>query len=169
MNIFNAETQEEFIYAAYYWHTYPSQSTIQWLYKLGRDRRLLNIDFEEFRRTILNDQNPYCNEQYSFSRKIKYRRSHFCDPSEYRVLKGFKYSGQKKKQDLSNKDAWRLEKKIIKDKQRSSMWRNTWKKDLKHFSVRKHRRMERDFIKTEKYDSFYKTTYKYAEDPWGWW
>lgn len=178
-----AENQDEFIYASFELYRRKSiwlggidyrEDVIVWLYKLGRDYQVLFMDFEEYKRVILGqhkDYSYYNGARYHkrWDRRRYYGgRSHYCRIEEYRVLKGFTYNGQAKKDKPTKKDWWE-HKQIVRDRRQDMHgWRRGWGKDFKHFNKRKHRQLERQAIKKERYDKLHWLTYKQAENPWSW-
>jgi len=186
---YDARTQEDFLKAAYefYFHKYGFDSfgvisiqtrndSIEHLYKLGRDLNVLPMPFDEFKAIILNKHNKYCSgREYKYAcrysrynrRRCYYgdRHSHFCDPKWFRVLVGFTYSGQEKK-TIDN--SWREHKNVERDKGKYERRRFPWKKSVKFFSSRGHRRFEKRRIKQGRYDDLHKRTYKQIIDPWCW-
>ncbi len=145
------------------------EDVIEWLYKLGRDYNVLSMDYTEFKLILHRSHKHY----YSYGRAylkspIRYygRYSHHCDIKWYRVARRFTYNDQAKKDSPSKKDWWKY-KGIIKDR-RKTRWHNGWKRDLKFFCKRKHRQLERETIKNERYDRLHRLTYKQSEDPWSW-
>lgn len=185
---YDARTQEDFLKAAYefYFHKCGFDSfgvisirarndLIEHLYKLGRDLNVLPMHFEEFKAVLLGKHRQYYNGimyryRYPYYKgRIRCwfggRHSHFCDPKWYRVLVSFTYSGQEKK-TIDN--SWREYKKIEKDKGKYEGRRFPWKRDLKYYGARNHRRFERRCIQQERYDDLHSRTYKQAEDPWSW-
>lgn len=189
---YNARTQEDFLKAAYefYFHKYGFDSfgvisiktrddLIEHLYKLGRDLNILPMSFYEFKTILLGQHRNYYNGvayrynyhyrgwYYYYRRHRRYggRNSHFCDPKWYRVLVSFTYSGQEKK---AIDNSWREYKKIQKDKGKYEKRRFPWKKTVKFYSSRGHRRFEKRCIKQERYDDLHSRTYKQIVDPWSW-
>ena len=179
-NLFKAKNQEEFLVAAYKlhrersdndrWDLYrgPDWKTIDWLFKLGLDYQVLNIEYEQFVRIINGEEQDYYNGHYRPYSRSRYRGSysHFCDPELFRVLRGFTYGGQSKKNRPTKNDWWEY-KGIIKDKRKSS-WRRGPGKNFKHFNKRKHRQLERLAIKAERYEKLHQWSYKRAENPYSW-
>lgn len=176
-----SKNQEEFLVEAYkfyrtkvYSEVYdvcfgPDWKTVDWLYKLGRDYKVLSIDYDQFVRILTGEQKNYYHGKYHPRRSYSYRRSysHFCDPEDYRVLKGFTYNGQDKKEKPS-KNEWWEHKGIVKDRRRAARRWRSWGKSFKHFNKRKHRQLERQAIKAERYEELHQWSYKQAEDPWSW-
>lgn len=176
-----APNQEWFIYLAYKyakakklseWDLKPTEDVIHWLYKLGRDYNVLDMDYAEFKRVMLGQHKDYC-----YWNGIKYRvrydrrkyygsRSHYCRIEEYRVLKGFTHKGEPKK-DNPSKDEWWEHKGFTRSRRRTSGFQRGWKRSLKYFNKRKHRQFERENIKNERYDKFHNRSWK-IEDPWSW-
>ena len=68
----------------------------------------------------------------------------------------------------NKEEAWHIEKKIKKDKIKSQRDNTSWKKNLKHYAARKHRRMERRAIQSEHHDNLHERSYLQAEDRWSW-
>lgn len=173
-----AKNQDDFACAAFNYYRHKAtwlgglnhrEDVIEWLYKLGRDYNVLFMDYDEFRRVALGQHKNYGwnGVRWKVARRKYYCRwSHYCDPKLYRVLKGFTYSGQAKKNN-PNKNDWWVHKGIDKDR-RKCRWHNSWKRSLKQFGKRKHRQLERDAIKNERYDRLHRLTYKRAEDRWSW-
>lgn len=170
-----AKNQDEFLYEAFNFYRvktggyifnykyFPAhiEGAIFWLYKLGRDYRVLFMDCEEFTRLLLDKHKNYRRG------KAKSYFSHWYGYfGEYRVLKGFTYTGQSKK-DSPSKNEWRDKKRFYSDSSKSN-YRNNWKKSFKHYNKRKHRRIEKRAIYNETYDKLHMWSYKQAEDPWGW-
>ena len=178
-----AKNQKDFILAAFehcsyvpYGHFEPIYSELNWVYKLGRDLKILSLDYLEFEMIMKNKHKNYYDgieHRYNIhvnqtKRKIinySSRHSHFCDSKWYRVLVKFTHKGEKKK----HKDnSWRIHKRFDKDKNTTGRRYGNWKKYLKHYCARNHRAYERDCIKNERYDDFHNRTYKQSENPWNW-
>lgn len=175
-----ADNQDEFIHFAfnYYrhkrywdWANNVGEGVIEWLYKLGRDYLVLFMDYEEFKRIILGTHKGYSSfNGIKYFKRYDRRRyygsySHYCDIKEYRVLKGFTYNGQSKKNKNAN-DWWEY-KGFTRDRRRTSYFQRGWKGSLKHFNKRKHRQLEREAISSERYDKLHSQSWK-IEDPWSW-
>lgn len=170
--LFQTTDEFEFLQAAYiYYHSklgvvldFGSESNklIDWLYKLGRDYRVLDISHDEFRRIITDKHNHYYRG-WSDNR-LRYRYSRYINYDEYRVLKGFTYKGEKKKQRDLIKDEWKKRKR--KEKQ-SRHWGH-YKKYLKHYCARKHRVIERKALASNRLEELGSISYKRAENPWHW-
>lgn len=170
MKQFNTiKTQDAFLRLAHNWyeHNLGYEATkewmieiVQWLYDLGRLYQVLNMDFEQFRRELMEPK-PYRRRYGGYWGS----RSHYCAPEYYRVLKGFTYAGQPKKQIDK---AWRIHKRFNRDKGKHKGWwyGRGWKKYLKHFNNRKLRAKERKLIACENYDELDKN-WK-VEDAWSW-
>lgn len=175
------DNQREFIISAFRYYRsrtqcsisyvfYHSDKLIHWLYKLGRDYNVLNMDYTQFRMILRGEHRDYYYGRYFKRRPGRYwycsHYSHFCDPEWYRRLRGFTFNGNSKKDNSSKKDWWEY-KGILKDR-RKPYRRHHWKKSLKYYGKRKHRRLEHKAIKSERYDKLHRLTYKYAENPWSW-
>lgn len=174
MKLFKAKTQTEFLSLAYKFyrariivildnHLWTPRHDIKtWLYKLGRDYNVLDIDFNEFERVLLNKCSNYRNGNRHIPRR-------FHRWLQYRLLLSFTYSGQSKK---SKKDtlekAWRRKKKFSKDKSKARYCNSHWKKNLKTVGAKKHRRKEHRTIKDNQVDRLGADSYKRAENPWSW-
>jgi len=143
------------------------EDIIEWLYKLGRDYNVLNMDYVEFSLVLDDKHKNYRNGSY-WKRRIRCYgwHSHFCCPEWYKVLRGFTYNGEEKKDNPTKNDWWE-HKGLVKDR-RKNRWHTGWRRDLKFFCRRKHRQLEREAIKNERYDRLHRLTYKQAEDPWSW-
>jgi hypothetical protein len=179
-NLFKIKNQEEFLIQAFDFHRKKSYSydlflgtnwkIIDWLYKLGKDYKILQIDYNQFVRIMNDNQKDYHSGYYRPRRSYAYsgsRWGHFCDIKYFRISRRFIYSGQSKK-DKPSKNAWREHKKMGKDKSRSRFWKRSWKKNLKHFCKRKHRRLEKEALKNECYDRLHSWSYKHSDNPWNW-
>jgi len=170
--------QQDFIHSSFRFYrrktlcwgeTYHREDVIEWLYKLGRDYNVLCMDYSEFRRVLRKEHNHYTywsDLHYYRRRRFVGRYTHNCAIEWYRLLRGFTYSGQVKKNKPTENDWW-THKGVLKTKRKAN-WGHHWKKNLKHFCKRKHRQLEREAIKTERYDRLHRLTYKQAEDPWSW-
>lgn len=179
--LYKSKTQEEFVKNAFDFYrkdyfnkldrtTYCSEDRIHWIYNLGRDYQLLSIDYQEFKNILLNKHKRYYQGKRCRVYNGRYiylgRHSHYCSPEYYRVLRGFTYCGQEKK-DRPSKNEWRHHKGINKDR-RKPRHRGKWKRFLKESCKRKHRQFERMAIKSERYHKFHHKTYKNIEDSWNW-
>lgn len=90
---------------------------------------------------------------------------HFFCPSNYRVLRGFKYNGEPKK-EKPTVHRWKTKKK---SQFQSGWWSgSSVKKNWKYFTKRKHRAWQREMINQERYEEFHNRSYKDAEDLWSW-
>jgi hypothetical protein len=149
-------------------------TVIEWLYKLGRDYQVLNMDYDEFTR-IMKSQHKDYHEGVKYRVKRRYRYygnyGHHCAPEVWRVLRSFKWTGQTKKtkEDTPRKD-WRRKKRFSRDKKKLRCWYSgsSVKKNVKHFAARKHRMRERWAIAHEQWDELSRRSYKEAEDIWSW-
>lgn len=93
-----------------------------------------------------------------------YNRYHYFCESNYRVLRGFTYKGELKKQKpLVHR--WKI---VKKNKLQSGWLSSSAKKNWKYFTRRKHRAWQREMIDKECYDEFHNRSYKDAEDLWSW-
>lgn len=92
-----------------------------------------------------------------------YWQHYFCERN-YRVLRGFTYKGELKK-EKPTVHRWKTFKK---NKFQSHWCGGNVKKNWKHYTKRKHRAWQRDVIRKEKYDEFYSRSYKDAENLWSW-
>lgn len=204
-----AKTQSEFVSLAYQWNKLrsgeievwepyfwnPSRGrwkvkgvherveVIRWLYKLGRDYQVLDMDFEQFRLVMLDrhgdyragkEYTPWWKNYYSSSRyRMRYNPYLYFTPENYRRQRKFKQNGTRyeKKQKDEKKAEWWAKKQFTKDRRRASSRRcgsHCGCKSWKQFTKIKHRRWERDMIRKERYDVFYDKSYKHAEDLWSW-
>lgn len=93
----------------------------------------------------------------------------YFDPDKYRVLRGFFYKGELKKDKQTNRQAWRIHKKFQKDKGKHKGWNQNrpWSKYLKYYGNRKHRAIERKYLYKDP-DRLSKTSIKDASNPWDW-
>lgn len=167
--------QQEFLKSAYNFYRartfcydilFHREEVIEWLYKLGRDYNVLNIDYTEFRNILREEHNNYWCGRYRNRKGFGGKYSHYCEPEYYRVLEGFTYNRQTKKNQPTKNDWW-TQKGLLKTRHKVN-WSCRWKKNLKHFCKRKHRQFERQAIKAERYDELHCRTYKQSEDPWRW-
>lgn len=183
-----ADNQDEFVYASYQYYRHKSnwycgeyyggtghrEDVLVWLYKLGRDYNILFMDFEEFKRIMLGKHKDYSYwngatryyRRYNRYRSYYGSHSHYCSIEEYRVLKGFAYNGQAKKDNPTQNDWWD-HKGFARSRRRTSGFQRGWKRDLKHFNKRKHRQLEREAISHEEYYRLHRDTWK-IEDAWSW-
>lgn len=183
MDIYHAQTQEEFVKAAYELHhkcscydydlVYAGQNkTIHWLYKLGRDYNILDMDYNEFRLIMTGMKRDYYGglkgyNYYSYYYRYNRRRVWIRTWDDYRVLKGFHQSGHKKK--ARNRNDWWEHKGLMKTRRKvRGHWYGSYKKHLKHYGARKHRQLERQAIHHGDYEKLHRLSYKQAEDPWSW-
>ena len=187
MELFKAKTQDRFLVLAFQFHRerqiFPdnplvieqpaNNGVIHWLYGVGRDYNVLDMDFLQFERVLLNKETRYSEGRfYTPWWQRPHRRwtraySHNCPPEEWRVLRGFFFNGHPKKDKTPTpqKD-WRRQKKFTKDKRRRR--RAPWKRDTKSFSASKHRALERQCISAGTIDMLARNSYKRAENPWSW-
>ena len=186
--LFKAKTQDRFLALAYKFYRdrthivrevagrsyilkYTREDVKHWLYKLGRDYKLLDMDYLEFERFLLGKNKSYYGGHW-YQPWIHHRWArvwgHNCPPEQWRVLRGFFFNGQaKKSKEETPHDAWRKHKKFRKDKNKARYW-HRGKKDLKHFGAKKHRAMERVAIAGDRIDNLGANSYKEAENPWSW-
>ena len=78
----------------------------------------------------------------------------------------FTYNGEQKKNKPAKNDWWEY-KGTIKYR-RKAAYRRGPRKGFKHFNKRKHRQLERQAIKAERYEKLHKWSYKHAENLWNW-
>jgi len=188
--LFQATTQERFLVLAYQfyrgkkyrtlkcgnfesiWDEGPRHDMIHWLYKLGRDYNVLDMDYLEFERVLTDKHKDYHKgRQYKYRRHRRWIRrwSHNCPPELWRVRRGFTNDGvPKKSKEETPEKAWRKQKRFAKDKNPARRWNRGWKKNLKTFGARKHRRLEREALANDNVDRLGANSYKAAEDPWSW-
>jgi hypothetical protein len=90
---------------------------------------------------------------------------HYYCPKNYRVLKGFTYNGQPKK-EKSSVHRWKTKKK---SKCETGWYCGTSsKKNFKHYTNRNHRAWQRRMLAHERYDEFHDRAWKRADNWWNW-
>lgn len=187
--LFKAKTQDRFLALAYRFYSDRTDPLYacdkanvifvcerhdvkMWLYKLGRDYNVLDMDYLEFERFLTGKNKSYHGGRWYqpwIHRRWARIWGHNCPPEQYRVLRGFFFTGQpKKSKEETPHQAWRKHKRFKKDKNPARYWRRPWRKDLKHFGAKKHRAMERMAIAGDKIDNLGANSYKEAENPWSW-
>jgi hypothetical protein len=193
MEPFSAKTQDEFIYLSFEKYRkkavreynsyidnyyYPSRYTgapeiIRWLYKLGRDLKLLSRSYEEFERILKNEHSCFHNGKMRTGWRYSSWRGGYFTPENYRRPRRFRQKDRRYKKKARNqrqKDWWE-KKGYERDRKRATQrekWWNSAKRNLKHFGARKHRRKERQALIAERFDLLSKNSYKEAEDIWSW-
>jgi hypothetical protein len=146
---------------------------IDWLYKLGRDRLVLRMAFDEFEDLLKSGNAPYIGYPWSTSSRWRgYRnwisQGYFRGPRSYvkathhepKVLNGT---------EQAERD-WRDRKQFKRDKARHgwSYRGGSSKRWVKQICNRSYRRYEKLRIKNEDYDALETITPKDWFDPWMW-
>ena len=169
-----AKTQIDFISRAYQWNLWKgyAEGVPCWLYNLGRDHKLLAMDFGEFQ-NILRDRHVnythgrFHEWQHGY-RWRRYARSFMFSPENYRRQRKFKQTGHKrKKADTVRNDWWEF-KQFTRDRGRVNYSRGSTGRNWKFFTKRKHRQLERRALQKEKYELLHSHSYQDAEDLWSW-
>lgn len=184
MELYKAQNEDEFLYLAY--HNFKRKinvtlhivigskpEEINWLYKLGRDLKLLNIDFKEFETIIKNNHKNYREGKWFFTSRYTFNTNHYFSPENFRRQRHFRQKRlliPKKVFNQAEEDWWD-KKQFIRDRHRNTSRERWWtssKKNLKHYGARKHRQMVRKAINSERFDLLGPSSYKQAEDIWAW-
>lgn len=201
-----AKTQTEFLSLAFQWNKWKSgvkevwvphrwrpgagrweekgvherAEVITWLYKLGRDYKVLDMDYEEFTAILGNrHRSYYAGKSFSGIREysIRWRCSrwnlaNYFTPQNYRRQRKFKQNGtryEKKTKDEKKAEWWERKRFVLDRRRETARYRTSgWNRNWKYCTKRKHRRWERDMIRKERFDAFHSNSYKNADDRWHW-
>ncbi len=132
---------------------------INFLYREGRSRKVLNCDYEQFAKYLIN----------GFQRRwIRY--SHIKAPFRQKH-ENTKWKDKGKKilsEEEQNKREWRDKKGIDRDNKKSGWRRSGAPKWIKQYSNKLHRQWEREKIHNGEWDDMGDKDYKYFLDPWMW-
>lgn len=143
---------------------------IQWLYKYGRDYRVLSMDYNQFSRTLIGwpheSRRQYKKRLRKKMRERAQRSSRFWDPLPYRVRNHHVTEKKELSSEEQSRRAWREEKQFNRDKSRFEGWRRggshkTW---AKKYSNRAERRHVRERLHNDKEI----LPHRWFNDPWMW-
>lgn len=182
--IFKAQNQNEFVLGAYdfykqkcyleslyfvresYWN--HDERVIEWMYKLGHDMRVLEMDYKQFF-DIIHNKHAYWSEGKYFPHRKKKKRdfiSHMWKMNTYRVARSFVRKGHQKKE---KKDSWLEISGITRTRRKySGHWLGHAKKSFKTANKRKHRAFERQMLNSLYWDHLHNRTYQEMCDWWMW-
>lgn len=129
---------------------------IHWLYKLGRDYQVLNLDYNQFS-IILKLQEDY-HRYYNDDGSCQW---YSCYWRRKDVSRRFRYTGQSKKNNPTKNDWW-VERGISRDRSRHSGWgwRRCSQKYYKKQTARSHRQKEKRALYYEEWDYLCGQTYR---------
>jgi len=147
-----------------YWQG-REESVIQWIYKWGRDYQICFLDYQQFKRWLLDRDNKNTK-----AREWRRRRYSWWDNSGEDSFRQIGYLKKQRSHIHKQREEWRKKMGHYKDKAKQgwSQSRRSCPKWLKRYCNKKHRQRERQHIDCEKYDGLHNITPKNIYDRWMW-
>jgi hypothetical protein len=150
----------------------PEPRLIQWLYKLGRDYNLLDMDYQQFERIMITGPKKTGDDWPHWIRRNANRElgRWGWEPKlgrfgGYRILRKYIRLPHHEKKD-KKENAWWIEKGLVKTRRKANS-RYYWDHYLKQYSAKRRRSMERQAIAHEAWDSLEKRSPRWRDaDRW---
>jgi len=177
----NSSTQEHFLQHAYHYHRKKKfeadwemlkdrKDVMAWLYKLGRDKGILTMDYNEFCLIMTGCKEGYHEGVYRPTVRQRWRwyNQHY-DPRGYRIYHRYrKLPHHEKKAKNQKKEDWWYMKGFIRTR-RKSRSSSSWNRLVKEEERSKRRSFERKMFAAQKWEKMRsKTPVWHHGDRWNW-